>query len=316
MKPIFTSAVILGDNIVRKPDGKNNQLRGKPSFVMSRSELIRFNQCPRRWVEGYRDDEETDEMRWGTLLDCLAIQPATFTDRFSLQPKEYPATAKKKGEEATMKDWAPQATFCKEWKAEQILAGRTIVTQKELDKANVAVKRLRADPVIDAVIKCSAPSVLVEAVYQDEKTKQMVRLHCLLDLVPKPGSDFATSLVDLKTTMDASRQSWRKTVFYQGYDVQAALYLDTWNAMKQDERLEFSHIIQESSRPYIPAKRILTSEFIEIGRLKYRRALERYCKCLATGEWPDYDSDAPRQIRGWTFTEPAQWMIDALNDEP
>ncbi len=48
-----------------------------------------------------------------------------------------------------------------------------------------------------------------------------------------------------------------------------------------------------------------------LGRMKYQNALARYAKCIATGQWPDYDTDAHDHWQGWPFTHPEPWMLNA-----
>ena len=91
------------------------------------------------------------------------------------------------------------------------------------------------------------------------------------------------------------------------YHVQAALELDLYNSATGESRNEFRHVIQESYPPYQTGRRILTEEFIQMGRAKYTAALMLYAECLQTGEWHDYEKGA--MINGWSFCAPTSWDL-------
>src|SRR5512139_3635422 len=92
----FTNASVIGPS-----DGSYHHQtakRGDPAFIMSKSELWNFAQCPSRWLAGYKE-EKSEKMSWGDRVDCLALTPERFAKRFVICPDTYPA---KDGE---MKPW-------------------------------------------------------------------------------------------------------------------------------------------------------------------------------------------------------------------
>ena len=68
-------------------------------------------------------------------------------------------------------------------------------------------------------------------------------------------------------------RAWRSKVFKFNYDAQAALYLDVWEVATGEDRQDFKHIVQESYAPYQTQLRLISAEFLEIGRMKYQKAL-------------------------------------------
>ena len=133
-------------------------------------------------------------------------------------------------------------------------------------------------------------------------------LKILIDLKPAVDSPWGKSLCDLKTCTSAATRAWTRTVFDHSLHVQAALYLDVWTADTGEDRVDFLHIVQESFAPYETCRRMLSAEYIEIGRMKYLEALKQYCQCLKTGIWPSYGGSR-MDWNGWQLIEPEPWMV-------
>jgi hypothetical protein len=149
---------------------------------------------------------------------------------------------------------------------------------------------------------------MATASYQDAETGIVVPLRILIDLLPAVDSDYGKAIADLKTCGSAAVRPWNRAVFDHGYYIQSALYLDVWTLATGEDRTDFLHIVQESYTPYQTEKRMLSAEFIELGRAKYVEALQKYCQCLKTGVWPGYEGSR-LDWRGWQLTEPEPWMV-------
>ena len=111
----------------------------------------------------------------------------------------------------------------------------------------------------------------------------------LIDNAPD-GADW---LLDLKTTTDASPEACIRAVTAYGYDVQAAHYLETWNAATgEDRRFLFLFVEKEAphgcslvelySDPADPADWMLDA------RSKTAEARRIWSDCKRTGNWPKY----------------------------
>lgn len=290
--------------------------RGDVRRVMSRSELVEFARCPARWIRGYRDEESTAAMDWGSLLDCLITQPGKFDDLYAVAPKEYPGTPKRKSDPIEMKPWNWNANFCESWEKEQRAAGKEIATAPQAEKAFAAQERLQEDPILLNFISRSQKQCLVQVEWVDADTGVIVPIKCLLDFVPPENDEeFGKAIGDLKTTSDASPRKWRRTVFEQRYHIQSALYLDAVNAALDAEYSQFAHIVSESVKPYETARRMLLDgpeSFIAFGRNQYQEMLALYCRCIANNFWPGYDDiDDCRggTMSGWRFVELEPWML-------
>lgn len=293
---VFTAASLAGTN--RQRDYFVQQFRrGDAQYVMSRSDLCNFNTCPARWKNGHQEDG-SESTKWGDLIDCMVLSPDEYVRRYAVKPEHYEAPS------GVRKKWRGNAAACQKWESEH--GGMEMLSHALAARASEAVAALDADEQVKDLVRVSHRQVMVTGSYVDAETSVTVPVKGLIDLVPP--TDF---LVDLKTCGSASPRSWEKAVFDYNYYVQAAFYLDLYNAATGEKRNEFRHILQESYAPWQVAKRILSSEFVSLGREKYQRILKRYAKCLKSGEWPDYDEPGPHDlaIDGWLVTSPKDWMV-------
>ncbi len=275
--------------------------RGKADFVMSRSELTEFARCPHRWLAGV-ESEDTKSTEWGGLMDCRLLTPGAFKDRFAIKPATYPESKTRES-----KPWNGNSNWCKAWLEEH--ADKTVVSQENMTESDAALQALAADDKIMALINCSAKQVYITAEYHDEQTGIVVPVKTLIDLVPDRHSEYGKSLADFKTTRNAGLRGWTRDCFERRYHTQAAFYLDAYMSCDWDsERIEFLHVVQENIAPWETGRRLVSEEFIQLGRTSYLLALRRYCQCLKDNRWPGYD-DAANNINGWTLVQPEAWMM-------
>lgn len=306
----FRSARVVGAGIPPEDYQRQSVERGHPEYIMSRGELVEFLVCPSRWLKGFtrKDSDATD---WGTLIDIMLLSPDEVDKRLAITPAVYPCTPTKK-DPRTEKPWTFQATYCKEWREEAESTGRIVVTHADFKEAKAALAVLAEDAEIQEFISCSATQVMAIGQYEDEATGLTVPVKILLDLVPdKHHPRFGRSLGDFKTGFTAHPRAWEKAVFERDYHTQGALYTDVYTAATGEDRCEWRHVIQESIVPWQTAKRFLSEQYMTIGRMKYLDALKRYCQCLRSGHFPDYDEPHGAEIvcDGWKMVNPQPWMV-------
>jgi len=308
----FARAKVIGRGIDPAVYHRTSGKRGDKDFVMSRSELMEFHHCPSRWLKGFvgKDSSATE---WGTLLDCLLLDSTNFANRFAVAPASYPAEGKRKGDPPVIKPWNWNATYCQEWR-ETLTEGMTVVKSADYEEANAALRVLLDDPTVKELVQTSDAQVSVLAEYEDDDTGLVIPVKALIDLVPDVNCErFGKTLMDFKTANSAAPGPWQNAVHEYGYHVQAALYLDAYTAATGEDRTDWFFIIQENYVPWELGKRFLSSEFVTLGRMRYMDALARYAKCLATNQWPSYDTDPMGlSFHGFNICEPPAWAINRL----
>lgn len=320
----FSNARIVGEGVNPEDHHKQEHARGTIGYVMSRGELMKFNLCPTKWMAGI-EEEQTFFMQWGDLVDCLYTATDQFDSRFAVAPEHYTVTMmqcpncksvtdsqscrkcrKERVPIAVDKTWDWNATYCSEWRAAQ--NGKTVIKFETRQSAQKALQKLLDCPELADAAATAQFQVSISAEYFDPKTELSIPIRALVDIAPT-GGDCGNTLLDLKTTNSAEPRAWARKVFSDHLDAQAALYLDLWHAATGEERSDFRHIVQESEPPYHVELRIMSQEFLELGRIKYRSALLKYCQCLATGIWPGYDNSKTMTFGRWALCSPEAWMI-------
>ena len=95
-------------------------------------------------------------------------------------------------------------------------------------------------------------------------------------------------IVDLKTTgTTASPDRFGASAASYGYHLQAAFYLDGYEQIT-GHRARFLNVLVETAAPHFVAVVELDDEALDVGRAKYRDALDIYARCRESGDWPGY----------------------------
>lgn len=307
----FKDCRIVGTGITPAQYLKQEVERGHPEYVLSRSDLVEIARCPARWRAGYMPAKETDATERGSLWDCLLLDKGGFEKRYAIIPDTYPAPAhhaKVKKGEISVGDplpWNANATWCDEWLTDH-QQFETVKTP-DLEEAKAAVAAVMATEELPRLLDASATQLMVVGRWTDAETNLAVPLRALLDVVPAAKSPYGHTLIDYKTTVSAEMRAWTASVNKFNYHTQAALHLDLYVAAIGDGRTTFGHIVQESVPPFHVEKRILSEEFLNMGRAVYRDGLRTYCACLQSDVWPGYR--AAIVLDGWQVAEPEPFMI-------
>lgn len=296
---MITNAKIVGIGVNAESYHAQKSKRGDLDFVMSSSSLRIFGQCAKRWLEGY-EPPASEAKEYGSLLDCRLLVPEQFKIRYAIKPESYPDS--KTGDS---KPWNMNANFCKDWARNQ--GNREIVSIDQVNEVDAAINQLRKDEIVSSFIDASDTQVHIKAEWRDERTGLVVPIQALLDLLPKPDSEFAQTAGDLKSTRNAGLEPWTRFCFQLGFHVQAAFFLDMASAAEGSDRNTFCFILQENYPPWMVGRRMLSQDFIQIGRQTYQDLLTRYCQCLKTGRFPSYD-DHSETVQGWSVVSPMPFM--------
>lgn len=321
---MIKNARIVGHNVNPSDYHRQEVGRGQKDFFISPSALKEFGRCPSRWLAGY-NPPDSDAKAWGNLLDTRLLTPQLFEQQYAITPATYTeevlrcptcgsisdaascrkCKANREPFQET-KDWSPNTSYCRDWRQQQQVAGREVVSLDSISDCDAAIERLRADETIASYLDASQRQAMVVATWEDE-SGVAVPVRCLIDLVPHPDSEFRRSLGDLKTSRTAAAIPFSRHVYEYGYHIQAAFDLDLYVAATGEDRGDWCLLVQESFAPWQTGKRLLSQDFIELGRVEYRRLLRLYARCLKSGVWPGYD-DNDEAIQGWTLCAPDPWM--------
>lgn len=250
--------------------------------------------------------ESSEAMAMGTLVHTLVLEPEKFEQQYCVAPEDLkkPTATQlnaKKPSAKTLKNIALYEAWQK--KAE----GKTMISQKQFDQASQMAGNVLTHPTASLLLQ---NKIVESSVYwwyrameegDDTKYKEMCK-------VRPDAIDIAHGvLVDLKTTTDASYTGFMRSVNKFYYHMSAAMYLDGVNqchelldATKHLAYTKFIFICVESVPPYLCAVYELHKDYIDIGKMLYRRSLKKLSEARQEEEMPGF----PEEVR---VLEPPTW---------
>lgn len=108
-------------------------------------------------------------------------------------------------------------------------------------------------------------------------------------------------IVDLKTTIDASKRSFERSILEYRYHVQAAWYLLGAKKIEQKPH-QFIFLAVEKKRPFEVGVYVAGEEVIELGDRLVEKGIDRILRGIETNRWPGYSEQAkPISLPPWAF---------------
>jgi hypothetical protein len=172
----------------------------------------------------------------------------------------------------------------KAWRAEQQSAGRIIVTETELENIEGCVSAIARHPSCQKIFAEGRSEV---SFFKRFNYGGTVLRKARLDWLPT-----GNALVDIKTTQDASAESFGREILNHRYYSQAAYYLDIVNdSLAQPEKECFLFIAVEKTPPHGVAIYNLNPRAIGKGRARNLDDLTAYMSCVENNYWPGYGDE-------------------------
>lgn len=174
------------------------------------------------------------------------------------------------------KDWRTDAA--KDWKAHQLRAGKTIITDGELEQIAGMARSLGAHPLVKAGILDGY--VERSLIWKDEETGAWLKSRP--DCIPNDSGDYA----DLKTTTSVETESLARSIATFGYPMQGALVGMGSRAVLGREMQTFTLVFVEAKPPHCVRVVTIKPDDIERGERQVRAATRSFAECCASGFWP------------------------------
>lgn len=166
-----------------------------------------------------------------------------------------------------------------EWDA--VNSHRQILNQDQWDAVHKAAKAIKEHPAASKLINTGSGKAEQSAYWIDSLTGELCRCR------PDWWRD-DNIIVDLKTTENASKDGFAKSIANFRYDVQAAFYLDGIEAATGKRPRGFVFVAVEKKPPFAVGVYVLDAETLDAARAVYQKDLESYAFCQKTGNWPGY----------------------------
>lgn len=178
-------------------------------------------------------------------------------------------------------DWRTNAAKAARTEARE--AGKRPLLSKDLVRARALADAVLTHPIAGALVDGRVGVPERSVLWVDEPTGEYCR--AMLDVFPHLD-DPAPIAVDVKTTESGlDDRSIARTVLSYGYHQQAAHYLDGLASVGL-VTARFLFVFVTKDPPHLVAVRHLSHAFLELGRARNRRALDRWAYCRETETWP------------------------------
>jgi exodeoxyribonuclease VIII len=230
---------------------------------LNQSKLGILKKCPLKFkwfLDNQRPD--TDSLKLGRAVHTAVLEPDTFNLQYIALPADLDRrTTKGKDLYNELLSNNPNKIILKADEFDRALKIATAVrsnvhANQLLEGAHVELSCDWVDPATE--VKCKAR---IDAYNED------------MDVV-----------VDLKTTVDASRSGFPRKLWTYGYHRQAAWYIDALQAHHEAAR-HFVFIAVETEAPYCMGLYRLTDETIRLARAENDALLKKYVECMASDDW-------------------------------
>ncbi len=214
--------------------------------------------------------ENTAAQELGIAFHAAILEPEFFKSEYVVAPKIDRRTRSGKEEWAAFVEKS---------------AGKTPISAEDHLSATRAVEAMRG---VRDVAELLSSSVAVEtsAVWTDDVTGIMCKAR--IDLL----TVFAgmTYIVDLKSTQDASKNSFQRQMTNYGYYRQLAFYRWGLDCIAHANR-RCAIIAVEKNAPWCSAAYELDESALDVGMAEMRDALNKYADAVNTQTWPGYGHD-------------------------
>lgn len=156
---------------------------------------------------------------------------------------------------------------------------------------------------------CSGRAEVV-IVWVDAKTG----LLCKARLDYERGDGITHYIPDVKSTQNASRDSFERDIAAYGYYMQAAYYCWGWKVLTNEDSV-WTWLAVEKDAPWIAKVWEPKKKTMKAGRLACRAALDTYAECVKTGTWPAYGGPEMIEMREWALAKEGVGPFDNGEDE-
>lgn len=182
-------------------------------------------------------------------------------------------------------------------------SGRVPILSAEYDEAKQTADELRKRfAKYDVTLDGDREVVVLWSERADDGT--IVQCRGMMDHVRLPVID------DLKSSQSAHPKACQRHADAYGYDIQHAAYTSAWSVLHPElaGRLSMRFVFFELEAPYAVTPVELSGEFRELGRRRWRRAINLWSRCLRENRWPGY-------VEGWTVLDAPPWALSQEMDE-
>lgn len=270
--------------------------------AISSSGLKELIISPMRFISYLQDksldrDKDTDSLQFGRIAHMAILEPAKFKKQFVIEPVFEGLT--KTGELSTRSKAAKDAK--EKWYSE-LPQGALVLTQKEMDDITSIIYAISLHDVASCFFKNGKPEI--SGWWTEPETG--VRCRIRPDYLSRDNYG-DLHLIDFKTSYDARKYSFMKSIYKYKYHMQMAFYYDGLKQILKEDIKTVNFVACTKGKTEC-AVYICDDQMLDIGRQWYKFALQTYKKCIELKKWPGIQSRAevislPNDALGEEFPE-------------
>jgi len=215
--------------------------------------------------------EPTAAMRFGSLTHCAVLEPDDLLQRYGVAPDRRTKAGKETAEQMTQQGIEP-------------------VSQADLATALAIAAAVRNHPIAAELL---ATGKAEQSFWWNDPLNNL-RCKCRPDWLSN------TTVVDLKTTTDASPSGFARSVAAYRYHVQAAHYMSGLFGVER-----FVFIAVEKTYPFAVGVYELDDAAMDEGHTLRHRDMHRIHTCRSSARWPGFtdDSITTLSLPRWAFND-------------
>lgn len=222
----------------------------------------------------------TPQMLLGTAVHCLVLEPTTFDQRYCADL-----------------DASKNSNAYKAFAIECAAQGLTPLSEDDRERVFAMRDSLHRDPEIAKALSGPGESE-VSAWWTDPATGVLCK--CRPDKDWRIGK--GSLLVDLKTTSDASKEAFSKSIASFGYHTQADWYVDGYARAAGRQVHGMLFVVVESEFPYACKAYTLDDIALEQAKRANARVRSLFKTCTESGVWPGYGGVEEIGLPRWALT--------------
>jgi len=231
---------------------------------LSKSGLSNFSKSPEEYqYKRMHPVEQTKAMRNGTIIHTATLEPSRYREEYAVAPSVDRRTKVGKAKLQAFVEMNP---------------GKEIIAQEEHDLAvniSAAVHNSKK-----AHEKLSNARIESSVFWNDPDYDFLCKAR------PDALDESTGTIIDLKTTNDATYNKARNTIMNLKYHWQAAFYLRGMRILEPGKYTNFMFVFVETTPPYYINNIVLSPDFITMAEIEISTLLGDYARCLESDIWP------------------------------
>lgn len=259
--------------------------------AVGHSSLVKLMRSPAHY-RAYMDTprEPTPAMFFGTALHTAVLEPERFRDTYVVKPSFDRRT--KAGKEGAL-----------EW--EENHKGFVGIEQEQMDAIRAIQVSVFQHRTANQLLSNGHAELSVFWIDPDTG----IECKCRPDFLTIDENGEVTGIVDVKSAADGSSELFAKAMVNYGYDLQSAFYSDPFQAALGRE-IPFRFIAAESDEPFAASVYRVGERTLQLGRKKYKQALQLLAWCRESNSWPSYQPFGDEEA-----IEVPHWAFKGLSDQ-